>query len=137
MQPDKFTTKTQAAIQAAQSLAHKRSHQEIDGEHLLSALLEQEESLIPPLLQRLDVNLTQLVADLDQELAKRVQVKGTSSRDVYLSNSLKKVLDAAESEAEKLKDEYISTEHLLLGLLDEGSPALKKIFQTHKIRRDT
>lgn len=130
MQPERFTTKAQAALQGAQRIAHEHSHQEIDGEHLLAALLQQEEGLIQPLLQKLGVPVAQLSADLEQALQKRVKVQGTSSSDTFMGNSLKKALDAAEAQAGKLKDEYVSTEHLLLGLLAEGGPALKKIFQS-------
>ena len=134
MQPEKFTMKTQAALQGAQSIAQERSHQEVDGEHLLLALVQQEDSLIPPLLQRLGVNMGQLSGELVKELDRRPKVTGT--RDLFLSNYLKRALDAAEKEAQKMKDEYLSTEHLLLGLLEEGGPNLKKLFQTHKIRRE-
>ncbi len=136
MQPDKFTMKTQAAIQAAQTLAQERSHQEMDGEHLLFALLQEEESLIPPLLQRIGVNVNALTDDLNRELDRRVKVTGTSSRDVFLSNYLKRALDAAEKAAKQMKDDYLSTEHLLLGLMEEGSANLKGIFQKHKIRKE-
>ncbi len=136
MQSDKFTMKTQEALQNAQALAHERSHQEIDGEHLLLAMAEQEDSLIPPLLQKLGVNLNQLTSELENELSRRVKVQGTSSRDVYWSNNLKKALDTAEKEAKKLKDEYLSTEHLLLGLIGDGGATLQKLFQSHRIRRD-
>jgi ATP-dependent Clp protease ATP-binding subunit ClpB len=136
MQADKFTLKTQEALQGAQAIAHERSHQEIDGEHLLLAMLRQEDSLIPPLLQRLGVNLQQLTSELEGALAKRVKVEGTSSRDVFWSSNLKKALDAAEKEASKLKDEYLSTEHLLLGLITEGGASLKKLLEGQRIRRD-
>ncbi|MCI0535241.1 MAG: ATP-dependent chaperone ClpB [Verrucomicrobiales bacterium] len=136
MQLDKLTTKAQAALQEAQRLAHERSHQEIDGEHLLFALARQQDSLIPSLLQKMGVSLANLTADLDRELSRRVKVQGTSSTDAFLGNALKKALDAAEAEARKLKDEYTSTEHLLLGLLGEGSSTLKKIFQNRGIKRD-
>jgi ATP-dependent Clp protease ATP-binding subunit ClpB len=136
MQPDKFTMKTQEALQSAQTIAHEHSHQEIDGEHLLMALIQQEESLIPPLLQKLGVNLQQLTTDLQKELARRVKVSGGSSRDLFWSSNLKKALDSADKEAKKLKDEYLSTEHLLLGLIDDGGAALQKIFQAHHVRRD-
>src|SRR5690349_16934155 len=125
MQPDKFTMKTQEALQNAQALAHDRSHQEIDGEHLLLTMVQQEDSLIPPLLQKLGVNLNQLTSELESELSRRVKVQGTSSRDVYWSNNLKKALDTAEKEAKKLKDEYLSTEHLLLGLISDGGASLQ------------
>ncbi len=136
MQTDKFTTKTQAAIQAAQRMAQQRSHQEIDGEHLLLALVQQEDSLIPALLQKLGVALPKIAEDLNHELARRVKVQGANSTDLFLSPSLKKSLDAAEAEAGKLKDDYISTEHLLLGLLDQGSATLKRLLQTHGLKRD-
>src|SRR5687767_8471702 len=132
MQPDKFTMKTQAALQDAQAIAHENSHQEIDGEHVLLALLRQDESLIPPLLQKIGVNLSQLEADLNRELGRRVKVQGTSSRDVFWSSNFKKALDAAEKEAGKLKDEYLSTEHLLLGLIAEAGAGLKKLFENHQ-----
>ncbi len=136
MQPDKFTMKTQAALQSAQGIAHERSHQEIDGEHLLLALLQQEDSLIPPLLQRVGVNIKSLTDDLDRELDRRVKVSGTSSRDVFMSNALKRALDSAEKTAGQMKDEYLSTEHLLLGLMEEGSANLKSLLQKHKIRKE-
>src|SRR5262249_14701243 len=72
--------------------------------------------------------------DVEKELGRRVKVQGAA--EAYLGNTLKKVLDAAEREASKLKDDYTSTEHLLLGLIEEGSAALKKIFQSHGIKRD-
>jgi ATP-dependent Clp protease ATP-binding subunit ClpB len=136
MQTDKFTTKTQSALQSAQGLAKQRSHQELDGEHVLLALVQQEDSLIPPLLQKIGIAIPKLSEDLESELSRRVKVQGVSSSDLFLSQSLKKSLDAAEAEAGKLKDEYISTEHLLLGLLEEGSAALKKLFQKHGFKRD-
>jgi len=136
MQSDKFTQKSQAALESAQAIANERSHQEIDGEHLLAALLQQEESLIPPLLRKLGVQLPQFTSDLNSELNRRVKVSGTSSRDLYWSTPLKRALDAAAKEAARMKDEYLSTEHLLLGLLAEGGPNLKRLFQQHQIRKD-
>jgi ATP-dependent Clp protease ATP-binding subunit ClpB len=136
MQLDRLTIKSQEALQEAQRIAHSFSHQEVDGEHLLLALLSQNESLIPDLLEKVGVPPTKLKPDVERELARRHRVQGTTSTDVFLSSSLKKALDAAQSEAGKLKDDYISTEHLLLGLLDEGDSSLKKIFQTHRLTRD-
>ncbi|MDQ6632271.1 MAG: ATP-dependent chaperone ClpB, partial [Verrucomicrobiota bacterium] len=105
-------------------------------EHLFQALLAQTDSLIPSLLPRLRISLDKISADLETELSRRVKVQGTSSSDVFFSSALKKTFDAAESEAKKLKDDYISTEHFLLGLLDEGNSALKKIFQNNGLKRD-
>src|SRR6266480_391439 len=135
MQLDKLTIKAQAALQEAQQIAHRYSHQEIDGEHLLLALAQQSDSLIPELLEKLGVTAPKLKADLEKELQRRHQVRGASSADVFLSPSLKKCLDAAAIHAEKLKDEYVGTEHLLLGLISEAGPTLKKAFQAHGLKQ--
>ncbi len=134
MQPERFTTKAQAALQSAQHIAQEHSHQEIDGEHLLTALVQQEDGLVLPLLQKLGVAVPALSAELEQALQRRVKVQGAA--EPFLGATLKKALDAAEAQAAKLKDDYVSTEHLLLGLLAQGGPALKKIFQTAGIRSD-
>jgi ATP-dependent Clp protease ATP-binding subunit ClpB len=136
MQLDRLTIKSQEALQEAQRIAQGFSHQEVDGEHLLLAMLGQTESLIPDLLEKIGVSPAKLKPDLEKELARRHKVQGISGSDVFLSQSLKKTLDAAQSEAGKLKDEYISTEHLLLGLIDQGDSSLKKIFQAHGLKRD-
>jgi ATP-dependent Clp protease ATP-binding subunit ClpB len=136
MQQDRLTIKSQEALQEAQRVAHGYSHQEIDGEHLLLAMIGQADSLIPELLEKLGVPGAKLKPDLERELERRHKVQGISSADVFLSPNLKKALDAAQAEAGKLKDEYVSTEHLLLGLLDQGGASLKKIFQTHGLKRD-
>jgi ATP-dependent Clp protease ATP-binding subunit ClpB len=134
MQPEKFTQKSQEALQAAQRLAREYSHQELDGEHLALALIGQNESLIPDLLERIGVPVARLQPDLEAELARRHKVQGAG--DAYAGADLRKALDAAQSEATKLKDEYVSTEHLLLGLIDGGGSSLKKIFAKHGLKRD-
>jgi len=134
MQLDKLTIKSQEALQEAQRIAQGFSHQEIDGEHLMLAMTGQSESLIPDLLEKIGVPGSKLKPDLERELARRHKVQGGA--EPFLSSSLKKALDAAQAEAEKLKDDYISTEHLLLGLIDEADASLKKIFQTHGLKRD-
>ena len=134
MQMDRLTTKSQEALQEAQRIAQGFSHQEIDGEHLMLALIGQTDSLIPDLLEKIGVPASKLKPDLERELARRHKVQGAG--DVFMSASMKKVLDAAQSEAGKLKDDYVSTEHLLLGLIDEADASLKKIFQAHGLKRD-
>jgi ATP-dependent Clp protease ATP-binding subunit ClpB len=134
MQLDKLTQKSQEALQDAQRLAREHSHQEMDGEHLLLALLGQGESLVPELLARIGVPPAKLQPDLEKELARRHKIQG--GNEPYAGRDLQKALDAAQSEAGKLKDDYVSTEHLLLGLLDEASPSLKKIFAAHGLKRD-
>jgi ATP-dependent Clp protease ATP-binding subunit ClpB len=136
MQMDRLTMKSQEALQEAQRIAQGFSHQEIDGEHLLLAMIGQQDSLIPDLLEKIGVTPARLKPDLESELQRRHKVQGISSSDLFLSSSMKKVLDAAQAEAGKLKDDYISTEHLLLGLIDQGDTSLKKLFQAHGLKRD-
>src|SRR6476646_6400906 len=105
MQLDRLTLKSQEALQEAQRIAQGYSHQEVDGEHLLLAMLGQTDSLIPDLLEKIGVPPAKLKPDLERELARRHKVQGTSTSDLFLSASLKKVLDAALTEAGKLKDD--------------------------------
>src|SRR5690242_9359430 len=99
MQLDPLTIKSQEALQQAQSIARGYSHQEVDGEHLMLALIGQAETLIPDLLQKIGVAPTKLKPELERELERRHKVQGISSADLFLSSSLKKVLDAAQAEA--------------------------------------
>jgi ATP-dependent Clp protease ATP-binding subunit ClpB len=136
MQLDKLTIKSQEALAEAQRIAHSYSHQAVDCEHLLLSLIGQGESLVPELLEKIGVPPAKLQPEVEKELARRHKVQGTSSSDLFSSNELKKTLDVAQSEAGKLKDNYISTEHLLLGILDSGGSALKQIFKTQGLKRD-
>ena len=136
MQMDRFTIKAQEALQGAQQVAGRLSQQEIDGEHLLLALLEQPEGLIAPLLQKLGASPAALTGEVEGELSRRAKVQGATSADAFLGQNLKRALDAAQAEAARLKDDYTSTEHLLLGLLAQGGPALKRIFQAHGLKPD-
>src|SRR6185436_18326029 len=136
MQMDRFTIKAQESLQGAQAVAGRFSHQEIDCEHLVLALLEQPEGLTGPLLQKLGVQPDALAADIEKELARRAKVQGSTSSDAYPGSHLKKALDAAQSEAAKLRDEYTSTEHLLLGVLSQGGAELKRIFQSRGLKQD-
>ncbi len=136
MQLDKLTIKSQEALAEAQRIAHGHSHQGVDCEHLLLALIGQGESLVPGLLEKIGVPTSALRSEVEQELGRRHKVQGTSSADIYLSSELKKALDAAQTEAGKLKDDYLSTEHLLLGILDAGGPALQRVFKTHGLKRE-
>jgi len=135
MRLDKLTTKSQEALQAAHELAHQRSQQQVDGEHLTLALAQQQEGIIPTLLQRTGVNLADFQSDLEVEISRLAKVQGTSSADLYLSPELKQAIDASQTEAVSLGDEFISTEHLLLGLLTKGGNALSRVFKTHNIER--
>ena len=136
MQMDRLTIKAQEALKEAQEVARRNSNQAVDAEHLLAALLAQGESLVPAVLQKLGVPAAALAAAVQQEIERKAKVHGAASSELYSSPALKKVFDAAESEAGKLRDEYISAEHLFLGLLDQGGAALKKIFQSNGLNRD-
>ena len=112
MQLDKLTVKSQEALAEAQRLAHEHSHQQVDCEHLLLALIGQGESLVPELLEKIGVPPTKLQPDVEKELNRRHKVQGTSISDLFSSNELKKALDAAQSKAGWLKDDYINSAKL-------------------------
>jgi ATP-dependent Clp protease ATP-binding subunit ClpB len=135
MDMDRLTIKAQEALKQAQEIAREQSNQELDSDHLLAALLGQAESLVPPLLQKIGANLPAISSAVAQEIERKVKVSGASA-ERYPSAALRKTLDAAADEAKKLRDEYVGAEHLLLGLIDHGGPALKKLFSTNHISRD-
>src|ERR1051325_4338293 len=119
MRFDRFTVKAQEALQQAQHVASERNHQEVDCEHMLAALLAQSDGLIQPLLQKIGAQPIALLEKMSEALDRRPKVQGIDSSQMYIGAALKRVFDAAAKEAERLKDEYVSTEHILLGILDE------------------
>ena len=123
MDLNKLTQKGQEALQLAQTLATRHGHQEVDGEHLLMALLEQEGGLAPRLLERMSVSLPQVKARVAEALDRRSKVTGGAAEagKIYVTQRFNKLLVTAGDEARRLKDEYISVEHLLLALVDEGA----------------
>jgi len=123
MDLNRFTEKLQEAVRAAQSLAVRYGHQQIDVEHLLAALLEQEGGLAPSILLRAGMNLEGFARHLDAELDRMPKVSGPAANldQVYITPRLNRLLTAAESEAAKLKDEYISVEHVLLAAFDDAN----------------
>ncbi len=125
MDLNQTTHKLQAAMAAAQTRALRYGHQEVDGEHLLAALLEQDDGLAPRLLERMGIAVPQLKARLEQELERRPRVSGGGAEagKVYVTQRLNRLLIKAGDEAKRLKDEYVSVEHVLLALIDEGASA--------------
>ncbi len=113
MRTDKFTIKSQEAIQQAQRLAQSKNHQELTPEHLLYSLIHQDGGIVVPLLQKLGVDPKILEVVLVKELDGYPKVTGA---DVFLGQRIKEVLDRSQKEADALKDEYVSTEHLLLAV---------------------
>src|SRR6266446_6442961 len=124
MRIDKYTQKMQEALQGAQDLASQANHPEITNEHFLSALLDQGEGITRPLLEKIGANVDQLRAQLRSELERRPKIHGAAA-DLRLSNELRSVLDNAEKEMSKLKDEFTSAEHYLLALAGANVPATK------------
>jgi ATP-dependent Clp protease ATP-binding subunit ClpB len=123
MQFDKFTLKSQEALQASQSLAEQSGHQEIKPEHLLKALLDQSEGAVVPVLQKMGVNLPALQAEAEDLLEQLPKVSGSGFGQAYASQQFKKVLDKAFVLAKEMQDEYVSQEHLFLSILAEKGPA--------------
>jgi ATP-dependent Clp protease ATP-binding subunit ClpB len=122
MRLEKLTTKSQEGLQQAQSLAEKRNHQAIDVEHLLFALLGQKEGVVLSLLQKLGVPVASLAESLQKALDRLPQITGAAGQ-TFITPRLKKLIENAETEAQALKDEYVSTEHLLLAMVQDGGEA--------------
>ncbi len=135
MKADKLTVKAQEAIAEAQSLARRQEHPAVEPEHLARVLLDQADGIVLPLLQRIGADPKLLASRIEEELAKLPRVQGV---EVHPSQRFMKVLDRAEDEAKKLKDDYTSTEHLLLGLLGDTSRGggIGEAFKTTGVTRD-
>jgi ATP-dependent Clp protease ATP-binding subunit ClpB len=136
MNVEKFTLKAQEALQEAKSVAEKKHHQQIDVEHLLLALLGQKEGIVIPILQKLGANPDIIVSQLENELNRIPQVTGRGVGQVYLSSRLNEIFNMAEKEAERLTDEYLSTEHLLIAMADEKQGASYQILQRNGVTKD-
>ena len=129
MRVDKFTIKTQEALEKASKIASQRHNPEITPEHVLIAMLEQEEGVTPSILKKLGSDPSWLVEKLESILDTRPQVSGVDA-GMGISRDMKAVLDAAWSEAERLHDEYLSTEHLLLAMADKAKGPLGSALST-------
>ncbi len=125
MRLDKLTIKSQEALQNGQALAEKRNHQTIDVEHLLMALLGQKEGVVLSLLQKVGIPVDSLFDKLQKVLDRLPQVTGATAGQTFITPRLKKLIEGAEAAAEGLKDEYVSTEHLLLSMVDDDGEAGK------------
>jgi ATP-dependent Clp protease ATP-binding subunit ClpB len=136
---NRLTQKSQEALHDAQTKALRFGHTEIDGEHLLLALLDQEAGLVPRMLAGADVDVDRLREELEEELSRRPRVSGPGVEpgQIRVTQRLSRLLEAAEGEAKRLKDDYVSVEHLLIALLDEGpqTPA-GRLLQQHGLTRD-
>lgn len=135
MNVERLTQKSRQALAEAHQLAAERHHQEVNGKHLLKALITQEEGLASRLLEQAGINLNAFEQQLNRLLEKIPAVYGYEG-SVYMSGSLARVLNQAEKEAQLLKDDYVSVEHILLALITEGESDLKNLFQTMRLNRD-
>ena len=139
MDTSKFTEKSQAALMEAQNIATRTQHQSVDVEHLMLSLLEQEAGLVPRLFEKAKVAPDLLKTEVEKELGRIPRVSGdtTTGQGLYVTQRLNKLLVKAQDEAKKLKDEYVSVEHLAMAMFDEpATTGIGKIFKTLNIRRD-
>ena len=137
MNAQKFTQKSLEAIGEAQSIAIRNSNQAVDEEHLLMALLSQESGLIPQLFMKMGIEPNNISGRLEQAVnaVPKVQIGGQAADSVYISQELNKALTEAEQQAARMKDEYVSVEHIFLGILEYPNKAVKEIFKTSGIEK--
>jgi ATP-dependent Clp protease ATP-binding subunit ClpB len=139
MDLNKFTEKSQAALTEAQAIGTRNQHQAVDVEHLALALMEQEEGLIPRLVEKAGVSPDLLKSKIQESLNRVPRVSGdsTTGQGIYVTQRLNKLLVTAQDEAKKLKDEYVSVEHLVLAMFSEpATTEIGKIFRAVDFRRD-
>ena len=135
MNAEKYTKKTIETINTAQAMAQENGNQYLTSEHLLYALVDQDGGLIGTLLGRMGVDCDALLAELDTEIGKLPRISGGSG-EVYASPELGKILRFAEKVAEKMGDSYVSVEHLMLGIFNDGSAAVRRLLSDHGVTRD-
>jgi ATP-dependent Clp protease ATP-binding subunit ClpB len=128
MQFDKFTLKSQEAIQSAQQIAAERGNQEISSAHLTRAILEQPDGVVVPTLQKMGIDPSLLLAEVNQQIDTVPRVSGSGAGQAYISSELRKVLDNGFSAATQMQDEYVSQEHIFLALLRDRKNLLAKVF---------
>ena len=133
MNISKFTQKSIEAVNSLEKLAYEYGNQEIEQEHLLYALLKQEDSLILKMIEKMEIDKTYFTDAVESALEKRTKVSGGQ---VYIGQYLNKVLVQAEDEAKAMGDEYVSVEHLFLSMIKNPSPEIKKLFQEFGITRE-
>jgi len=134
IQPDRLTVKAAEALQQAASLARSKGNPVINDAHLFYALLQQEEGIVVPLLQKAGLNVTQLQAETEREIERFPKQEGGGS-EPSLSRELSRVLDRADEEAKALDDAYISTEHLLLALAEEKNTTARQLLSAAGVNR--
>jgi len=137
MRFDKFTIKSQELIQGAQALAGQLGHQQIEPEHLLKVMLEQPEGIARSILQKLGASPEGVLHEVTDAIEKKPRVSGAGIGEAYISPTTKKVLDRAFAEAAKMKDEYVSIEHILVAITDEKETDAARILASAGVTRET
>lgn len=132
---DKLTIKAQEALSDAQKKAEALSHQAIENEHILLALIAQKEGIVRPILEKLGARPDAISVDIEKELTKKPRVEGGTQ--VYISPHLKQALDIASAEAERLKDDYISTEHFLIGIAEVKDTAASRALKSYGVTKES
>ncbi|OPL13788.1 MAG: ATP-dependent chaperone ClpB [delta proteobacterium ML8_D] len=135
MQIDKFTTKSQETLQGAQSLAQSKDHQQIEPEHVLKIMLGQTEGIVLSVLKKMGVEIQAIQSDVDAALNSLPRVSGAGMQ-VYMSSTLNQVLEKAFAIADKMKDEYVSQEHLLLAILEASHTKAGQTLVAHGVNKD-
>jgi ATP-dependent Clp protease ATP-binding subunit ClpB len=136
MRFDKFTLKLQEAFGEAETLAGNYGHQGIDVEHILLALIRQPEGIVSEILKKLGVQPDRIEAEIEKVLQELPSVSGGAASQRYITSRLKSVMDTAFSEASRLTDEYVSVEHVLVGIVSEKEGRAKQILQRHGVTKD-
>ncbi|HEY6806313.1 MAG TPA: ATP-dependent chaperone ClpB [Pyrinomonadaceae bacterium] len=133
MRLDKFTLRAQEAIQSAIELAEQNTHQQVEPEHLLAAMLDQPEGIVRPILGKLGVNVAVVLNDTQAAVARFPRVQGGQQ---YFSPRTNQIFTAAQKQADRMNDEFISTEHLLLALVEEKDGGAAKLLKQHGVNQD-
>src|SRR6185369_9101736 len=138
MRFDRFTERAQDAIARTYEILQRYGHNQVDTEHILLALLEQGEGVIPQILEKLGVDLGGMRGRLDEVLraSPKAAIYGGGNGQLFMTPRSKRIIDLANEEANRLRDDYISTEHIFLAILSERNTAVSKIMADNQITRD-
>ncbi|MBZ0287127.1 MAG: ATP-dependent Clp protease ATP-binding subunit, partial [Anaerolineae bacterium] len=138
MRFERFTERAQDAAARAYEILQRYGHNQVDTEHILLALLEQTDGVIPQILEKLTVDVNAMRGRLDEILraSTKAAIYGHGTGQVFITPRVKRIIDLANEEANRLRDEYISTEHIFLAIISERNTAVSKIMSDNGITRD-
>ncbi|MBG7609922.1 MAG: ATP-dependent Clp protease ATP-binding subunit, partial [Anaerolineae bacterium] len=138
MRFDRFTERAQEAAQRAAEIIQRYGHNQIDTEHILLALIEQPGGIIPQLLENLKVDINAITEEIDQALrsSPKASIFGGGAGQIFITPRVKRIVDLANQEANRLKDEYISTEHLFLAILSETNSTAGRILINAQVTKE-